>query len=66
MTKQMTIVVIGALRVKGKDALSKEEIVKIAFSFLLNRGSTLKGKSLFPEGAKSFLLELVPFRKGLG
>ena len=60
--KQITVYI----RIKGKDALSKEEIVKIAFSILLNRGSTLKGKNLFPEGANSFLLEFVPFRKGLG
>ena len=28
------------------------------------KGSTLKGKNLFPRGANSFLLEQTPFQKG--
>ena len=30
------------------------------------KGSTLKGKTLLPLGAKSFFLEEIPFQKGLG
>ena len=30
------------------------------------KGSTLRGKNLLPEGANSFLLEQIPFQKGIG
>ena len=30
------------------------------------KGSSLKGKNLLPLGANSFLLEKIPFQKGLG
>ena len=29
------------------------------------KGSTLKGKNLLPRGANSFLLEKIPFQKGV-
>ena len=30
------------------------------------KGSTLRGKNLLPEGANSFVLEQIPFQKGIG
>ena len=76
-TKAVLISIIYNNKLRGFDTLGKFSTVFLQGRYFLGfsiglpehqvpseKGSTLKGKNLLPQGANSFLLEKTSFRKG--